>query len=788
MKRILSLILILSGILPSVVYAEYSNEELKLIQDSVDERVENIVRFADANPFPNPDTTPTKDIYIGKISDAFVKYYLNKDIDKAAKYLNEVCRESNYGIPHTGDYSTYFQMSIMVRLWYWFNENSLYYPGRLSKESEADVLHYIWEFVNPTSNIEEAKLVNLDEYYLYGSGNHHVIKRTAWLLGTQILKEHPDYKDRTLMDGHTVKEHYDAWNEYWKNDIVQRSKVGMEIEYASNGYYKYTMDCFFTLREFAESSVLRELAQKYLDVIFSDIAIQSNNGLYGGARGRSTRNSNADVPVETIMFAKWFNEQSAWRIPDSTNPLTGEKMLDLYPDAVPMSNFHPNMVSAAISSYYPPQIVADLVTNEAKRGKFEYYSRTIGKGYRDPDRSGFFIHNPQSDYLRYSYVTPYYVVGTSTLQRGNEYSDVCQQNRQYGISFAVKKQTNQLSRVFPESETTSSRGYHDLNGLAHKNTLIMQSLPEARYCDPATHADIFIVFTPDIWQTHEIIDGWIFGYVPDGNGYVAVRPSKGKIKKIEPYSKNKSHMGVYFTQRYMPIIMQAGCKEEYGSYENFKKLVLNTHMQWNSKTEFEYTSLDGTSMKVYTDFELARVNDEEVDLNPEYMYYSPYFKGVYGSGIFELTNTKGEKNTIEFSYDDSMEVGITKMESHEYLPDWNVNKLIVNGAYRYCQTPPEVTENGIYLPIREVFSAFGAEIAYDAEQKAAVVSQDGKKAVFPLFTNTAYVDGIEVALASVTKLSGDKIMINAEVLSECFNAKMKWDETNNTMVIWRGVQ
>lgn len=788
MKRIISLILVLSSVFTTATHAAYTNDEMNLIWDTMDERMGNIVSFADEHPFPDPETTQSLDIYIGKISDAFVKYYLNKDLDKAARYLKEVCRESNYGIPHTGDYKTYFQMTMMFRLWYWFNENSLYYPGRLTKDSEADILHYIWEYVNPTSKVEEAKLVDIGDYYLYGSGNHHVIKRTAWLLGTQILKEQPEYKDRTLMDGHTVTEHYEAWNEYWKKDIHQRSKQGLEIEYAANGYYKYTMDCFFTLREFAESSILRELAQKYLDVIFADIAIQSNNGLYGGARGRSTRNSNADTPVETIMFAKWFNEQSVWRVPEGLNPLTGERMLDLYPDTVMPANIHPNMLAAAISAYAPPQLIAELVTDEETRGSYEYYSRTIGRGHKDPVRNGFFIHENPTDYLRYSYVTPSYVVGSSTISRLYEYSDVCGQNRQYGIHFATSKQKKQLSRVFPESERNYSRGFHDLNGFAYKNTMIMQSLPNAKYHDAATQSDIYIVFTPDIWETHEIIDGWIFGYVPDGTGYIAVKPSKGKIKKTEPYTYEKSHVGVHFTERQVPIIMQAGSKEEYGSFENFKKLVLDTPMQWNSRTEFEYTALDGTILKLYTDTNLPKVNDKEIDINPQHMVYSPYLKGEYGSGVFELTNIKGEKAVIDFAYDESMEVGITKMDKHDYLPDWSLNKLMVNGSYRYSTQPPEVTEEGIYLPLRETFAAVGAEVSYDADSRAATVTLGSKTASFTIDKDVAEIDDKQVMLTSKIKMSGDKMMINSDILKDYFNAKIKWDETNKTIIIWRGIE
>ncbi len=789
MKKLLSICLVFLCLAHGgSIFAHYDNGDIQKIWETMDERTLSVIESMADNPFPNPAEGSSADYGIGMVCYALTNLYLNQNLETCQQYIQHVNEHFNFQVPHTGDFKTYFQMSIMLRIWFWFSDESLYWPGRLTAETQNAMLEYFWGYVSSNSKVEDAQLYDKEIYYLQASGNHHVIKRTMHLLANQILKEQDAYKNEKLADGFTPGEHYEAWETYWKHDIVDRGKRALEVEYAANGYYKYTMDCFMTIREFAQSSIIRDLAQKYLDVIFADIAVQTDNGLYGGARGRSTRYSDADTPVEALLFAKWFNTQSSWRIPDAKDPLTGESMAKKYGAPALPSNFHPNMGSCMISTYTPPQPVADLVLNYEERGTHEYTSRPPGRGTALPTQGWYSFEFP-SRYLRYSYVTPSYVVGGYTFDRSFEYNDVMGQNRQTGIHFTTPdKQDSKLSRVFAESERNYSRGFHDLTGVAYKNTMIMQGLPEARYFDASTQSDIYICFTEDIYSTVTEEDGWVFGYVPDGTGYIAVKPSKGKIKEWKAYTektKGKT-MGLHFTEKFAPVVMQAGSVEEYGSLANFKAQVKKTKMTWNSKYEFEYTTINGDTIKTYTNATVPKINGKTLDLEPENMIKSPFFNGVYGTGVYQLVNQNQETYTIRFAYDDADEVGPSKMFANDFISDWNGVKLRVNGSLVGGEQPPVIEGDTTLVPLRGLFERLDAEVLWDGAEKKITVNGRNTSVVMTVGSKEALVNGKTVQMGIAPQLMNERTMIPVRFVAENLGAKVKWDEENKTVVIWKG--
>lgn len=780
---------VVMGVDEGTPFHHYDRQEIETIWKSMDERTAEVIKNIAENPFPNPEEGSGADYGIGMISYAMGNLYLNQNLETCQEYLQHVNEHFNYQIPHTGDHKTYFQMTMLLRIWFLFSSESIYYPGRLTPKTEEALLDYFWGFVSTNSRVEDASLYEGDIYYLHSTGNHHVIKRTSFLLGNQILRYQPKYKDMKLADGHTPQEHYEAWTNYWKHDIVDRGKRALEVEYAANGYYKYTMDCFMTLREFAESSVVRELCQKYLDVIFADIAVQTDNGLYGGARGRSTRNSDASTPVEVILFSKWFNTQSAWRIPNAKDPMTGELLAEKYEIKNPTTSFHPNMAACAASTYLPLQPLADLVLNYGERDTYEYISRPPGRGSAIASiGAGWYSFEFPSHYVRYSYVTPWYVVGGSTLDRALTYNDVCGQNRQYGIHFTTpEKQSKSLSRVFPESERNYSRGFHDLNSLTYKNTMIASSLPEAKYYDAAVHSDIYICFSKDIYDTLEEEDGWLFGYVPEGDGYIAVAPTKGRIKEWKDYQYDSSVKGVHFTERRMPVIMQAGTSGEYGTFEAFKAAVKKTNFTWNSFTELEYTTINGDVITVYTDTTCPKINGADFDFEPAEMVKSPFLNSTYGSGIYHLENMQNQKYTITFDYDDANEVGITKMKERGYISDWNGEKLSINGSFVSCEQSP-VEQNGRYfIPVRETFEALDAQVNWDEATQTAVIDTDRGRLELSLDQATAKLNGQTIQLDAAPCSIQEKTMISANLLKDFFDARIRYEEENCELIIWVGM-
>src|SRR5699024_5545619 len=57
-------------------------------------------------------------------------------------------------------------------------------------------------------------------------------------------------------------------------------------EFDSCGYLAVDFNCLLDLRDFSQNARLRKLAEMMLDLLLIDMAVDSRDGLYGGAHGR----------------------------------------------------------------------------------------------------------------------------------------------------------------------------------------------------------------------------------------------------------------------------------------------------------------------------------------------------------------------------------------------------------------------------------------------------------------------------------------------------------------------
>lgn len=624
-----------------------ADEVLIKTWDSIRERKALIIDNFYQAPFPSPNEsnnpqTPNNAINIGRIGVSLAMFYKNTELEEANRLITLACTESK---PELGGYQqseTYFQMSIIARIFYQYNEV-------LTSEAKNTIKEYFWDFINHYSKYSEAQdeFAYADgKYYIESTGNHHVVKRTAYLLGSQMLKDDESYKNRFLEDGYTVKQHFGAWEHYWKNDFRTRGKKAYEQEYFSNGYDKYTLDCILTIRDCTQSEKLRDLSEKYMDLVLTDMVVLSNEGVFGGARGRSVRTNELDRSADSYFQAMFFNKQSSWRIKNVKDPVT--KML------IPQNrwassgiSYHPNQIALAASSYKPPFILMDLVLGN--KGIYEYESYPIGKGYKiSPEFNRFYMEFPTL-YKRYSFVTPHYVVGSMTYDRNESYSDIQQQNRYIGIHFTTTKRDPVYSRVFADTQRSYSRGFNDINSVASGSAMIVMALPEAKYYNPDIHRDIIVGVSKNFFENSVVENGWMFAFDPYGEGYIAVKPSRGQI---EGWDNNTSSNIKYllFTEKNVPVVFQAGSISEYGNFESFKLAVNASRFVWVDEDTFEYESSGyGEKITWYISKKLPKVNNETTKLYSNYIFKSPYLTSEYDSGIIEIMNTKNEVCVLDFN-------------------------------------------------------------------------------------------------------------------------------------------
>lgn len=614
--------------------------------DSISERKKLVIDNYFNKPYPSPyesndPQNPNNVINIGKIGASLSMFYKNIELELANSYISSACIDSNPALNNYQESETYFQMSIISRIFFQYND-------KLTLEAKNAIKEYFWSFINHYSKYNEAQdeFVYADgNYYIESTGNHHVVKRTAYLLGSQMLKDDEGYKNRALEDGFNVIQHYNAWEHYWINDFRTRGKKAYEQEYFSNGYDKYTLDCILTMRDTSQSDILREIAEKYLDLVMTDMVVLSNNGVFGGARGRSVRTNEIDRSADSYFHAMFFNNQSSWRIKNVKDPVTKTVLPDNRWTIAGIS-YHPNQIALAASSYKPPFILMDLALNN--KGIYEYESYPIGKGYKiSPGVNRFYMEFPTL-YKRYSFVTPHYVVGSMTYDRNEWYSDIQQQNRYVGIHFTTTKQDPVYSRVFADTQRSYSRGYNDINSVASGSAMLMQAMPEAKYYNEDIHRDIIVGVSKNLYENSVIEDGWMFAYDPYGEGYIAVKPSRGQIEGWDDSTATYIKY-LLFTEKHVPIVFQAGSQEEYGGFESFKSAVKNSRFTWVDDDTFEYKSSGyGNKITYYISKRLPKVNDSTIELYSDYLFKSPYLTSEYNSGVVEITNTKNEKYIIDF--------------------------------------------------------------------------------------------------------------------------------------------
>ena len=158
----------------------------------------------------------------------------------------------------------------------------------------------------------------------------------------------------------------------------------------------------------------------------------------------------------------------------------------------------------------------------------------------------------------------------------------------------------------------------------------------------------------------------------------------------------------------------------------------------------------------------------------------------YGTGVYQLVNQNQETYTIRFAYDDADEVGPSKMFANDFISDWNGVKLRVNGSLVGGEQPPVIEGDTTLVPLRGLFEWLDAEVLWDGAEKKITVNGRNTSVVMTVGSKEALVNGKTVQMGIAPQLMNERTMIPVRFVAENLGAKVKWDEENKTVVIWKG--
>ncbi len=142
--------------------------------------------------------------------------------------------------------------------------------------------------------------------------------------------------------------------------------------------------------------------------------------------------------------------------------------------------------------------------------------------------------------------------------------------------------------------------------------------------------------------------------------------------------------------------------------------------------------------------------------------------------------TEIEWRSIELGYFNEF---LETANIHFADPDKNEIKVILNGKkVRFDQLP--IVENGRTLvPVRAIFEALGAEVAWDAENQTVRAIGHGIYVKLIINSDEMMVDNAGKLLEAPAKIINGRTMVPARAVAEAFNCNVTWDAEKNMVII-----
>ena len=610
----------------------------------------------------------------------FAKLYLNQDLKEVNKGLLESLPEFKERQPWSLFHTPYF-----IRLYDYFGSTSSYFPNRISPEVEKLLLEVLWDRTYDKNDIQAAKR---STWYLDGSENHDINAKACNLATSRIFMQHSEYKDRIYpnygfggsmhygsgsyrgkelqerkeggranwSDGKDYRpaDHYKAWVSYFKEYFSERAKRGFFLERSSDGYMKHTLNFVDIVHTHSGDKKLQAITSDFLDLVWTDWAMESVSGNRGGVKKRNKLKvaSKAMKSYASYYFGGPGDGQIWW-------------------------------YWALTSSYEMPEIVMALALNRKELGSYEYISRGIGEEPavlpRPLGLERSLNCDTDSRFVKYSYVTPDYVLGCEMQHPLAVHSHLSTGATWQGMVFSdspesriVTVGTAGLSSEEKFKKPDMSIVYRNIQ---HKSVMITQQArkfmsinPEWYPNTPILDKEIGVYFGKD-WDEKIEEKGWVF--VRKGNAYAAVRPilfdeeyerasktdnsgnqkyfyshlDNPRLKILEDsYTWTSRGEVMALKDKHSPVIIEAGNKTTYGSLKLFMSKILSNRLELYRAVVPGYDYLvykgayEGAKEISFNamNSEIPRLDGTSFNYEYPKLFDSPFMQSKYKSGKIEI--------------------------------------------------------------------------------------------------------------------------------------------------------
>jgi hypothetical protein len=554
--------------------------------------------------------------------------YLNEQVNEANAALREMC-QYHLDRPQTLLEIHSFQNvpSELVSLCLFYGPEGSRKKGLISAETYQVILKTLWAWTSAKSKVAEVEVQESQTWTTRSSENHHANWFSSCWAASLFLAGMPEYRDRKFEDGHTAREHYDAWTAYLREYYRQRGSKGMTVEIDSPSYASATLSAAYTVYDLAADSVLKRRASDYITLYWALWAQQQLDGVNGGAKAR--------CKTGAAGGGNDFIRRAAWYVMGIGTP----------------EFEHRSMLSFVTSSWRMPDVVRDMALDPAGRGTYEVLERRPGlmRPGRQKEKSLCPLNPDFGGIVRYGWCTPDFIMGALLFEArpNTDWATISSQCRWHGVIFRGATD----ARIYPFCETRKS-SYNQHWAAQRKGTLISQKLKTSVHADGLcvwfSKEGLSVPVKDGPWWFAEADGAWAAVRVVSGDtAFLQYNPALGKKKTVvesendEEDTSPKEGWVLKCADDFSPVIIEVARKADFPGPGAFRKAILGLPLKFDGTT-LEYTGLSGD--RFLFDAGQSRppqINGQPVNYAPARVYDSPFVQSDWNSG--RVTLRKGTR-------------------------------------------------------------------------------------------------------------------------------------------------